>query len=101
MRAVNINMEPPHADITIIAHPGARNDSIKLDDDGSTIIVHVTAPPEKGKANKAIIKIIAKKTGLSSSRVTILQGATSSTKRIRVEGVNDASLKERLFDVMD
>ncbi len=82
-------MEPPHANITVIAHPGSRKDSIAIDDDGTTLIVHVTAPPEKGKANKAIIKLIAKKIGTGTSSITIIHGSTSGTKTLRVDGMNN------------
>nr|MDO8087140.1 DUF167 domain-containing protein [Candidatus Sigynarchaeum springense] len=89
-------MEPPHADITVIAHPGSRKDSIAIDDDGTTLVIHITAPPEKGKANKAIIKLLAKETGIGSSKITILRGATSSTKTLRVEGMDISRLKQSL-----
>ncbi len=89
-------MEPSHADITVIAHPGSRKDSISLDDDGATLVIHVTAPPEKGKANKAIIKLLAKQTGVGTSKITILHGATSSTKSLRVEGMDSAQLMQAL-----
>jgi uncharacterized protein (TIGR00251 family) len=89
-------MEPLHADITAIAHPGSRKDSISFDDDGTTMIIHVTAPPEKGKANKAIIKLLAKKIGVGTSNITIIHGSTSSTKTLRVEGMDGAQLKQSL-----
>jgi uncharacterized protein (TIGR00251 family) len=89
-------MEPLHADITVIAHPGSRKDSIAPDDDGKTLVIHVTAPPEKGKANKAIIKLLAKQIGVGTSKITIVRGSTSSTKTLRVEGMDDAQLKRSL-----
>ncbi|NMC03790.1 MAG: DUF167 domain-containing protein [Candidatus Lokiarchaeota archaeon] len=81
-------MEPPHADITVIAHPGSRKEAISIDDQDKYVHVHVTAPPEKGKANKAIIKLIAKKLNVVSSSITIIRGTMNSTKVLRVEGLN-------------
>ncbi len=89
-------MEPMHADITVIAHPGSRKDSIALDEDGKTLVIHVTAPPEKGKANKAIVKLLAKQIGVGTSKIAIVRGSTSSTKTLRVEGMDDARLKQSL-----
>jgi uncharacterized protein (TIGR00251 family) len=89
-------MEPLHADISVIAHPGARKDSISLDDDGSTLIVYVTAPPEKGKANKAIVKLLAKLIGVGTSKIAIVRGSTSSNKTLRVEGMDGAQLRQSL-----
>ncbi len=89
-------MEPLHADITVIAHPGSRKDSIELDDDGTTLIVHVTAPPEKGKANKAIVKLLAKQIGVGTTKIAIIRGSTSSTKMLRIEGIDGVQLKQSL-----
>jgi uncharacterized protein (TIGR00251 family) len=89
-------MEPMHADITVIAHPGSRKDSIALDEDGKTLVIHVTAPPEKGKANKAIVKLLSKQIGVGTSKIAIVRGSTSSTKTLRVEGMDDARLKQAL-----
>ena len=89
-------MEPMHADITVIAHPSSRKDSITLDDDGKAFVIHITAPPEKGKANKAIVKLLAKQIGVGTSKITIIRGSTSSTKTLHVEGMDDARLKQVL-----
>jgi uncharacterized protein len=46
--------------------------------------VYVTAAPEKGKANKAVIELLAKYYGVSKSLITIIQGQTSTHKKIAV-----------------
>jgi uncharacterized protein len=89
-------MSPSHADITVIAHPGSRKDLVSFDDDGTTLIVHITAPPEKGKANKAIIKLLAKEIGVGTSSITIIHGSTSSTKTMRVEGMDGTQVMSAL-----
>ena len=55
-----------HAQGTILpvrAHPGARRNEIRGEHDGA-LRVSVTAAPEKGKANKAIIELLAEALGL-------------------------------------
>ena len=47
----------------------------------------VSAAPENGKANDALIRLIAKKLRIGSSRVQIVSGATSRTKIIEVLGL--------------
>jgi uncharacterized protein (TIGR00251 family) len=47
--------------------------------------VKVAAPPEKGKANKALCAYLADHFGVAQSRVTILSGETSHRKRVRIE----------------
>ena len=56
----------------------------------------VTAPAVDGKANKAVISLIAEKLGVPPARVHIQSGATSSQKRVRAEGLGRKEILERL-----
>jgi len=47
--------------------------------------VKVAAPPEKGKANRALCEFLAEKLGVAKSRIRIVTGETSALKRIRIE----------------
>lgn len=49
-----------------------------------TLKVRVKAPPEKGKANKEVIKVLAKKYGVKKSEVEIVSGATDQIKLIKI-----------------
>ncbi len=48
------------------------------------IKAYVKAAPDKGKANKALIALIAKKYGVKKSDVTIISGQTSRNKIVEV-----------------
>ena len=50
------------------------------------IKVKVTAPPTEGKANKALIKFLAKEFQISASSIEILKGHNSREKIIRIGG---------------
>lgn len=52
---------------------------------GAGVQVKVRAPADKGAANDAVLVIVARALGLAPSRVTLLRGATSRTKVLRVE----------------
>ncbi len=54
---------------------------------GDRLKVRVSAPPEDGKANKAICKLLAKALGVKANQVSIESGATSPEKVLRVAGV--------------
>jgi hypothetical protein len=47
--------------------------------------IRVTAAPEKGKANKALIKLLAKETGIASGCFEVVSGATSRKKRLIID----------------
>lgn len=52
---------------------------------GDDIRVYVTAVPENGKANDAVIKLLAKASGVPKSRLSIIRGATSRDKVIQLD----------------
>lgn len=54
----------------------------------------VSAPPEDGKANAALIALLAKALGIAKSRVTLASGDASRLKTIELEG--GAELQARL-----
>jgi uncharacterized protein (TIGR00251 family) len=61
-----------------------------------TIGCRVTAPAVDGKANRAVISLIAERCGIAEERVSIRSGATSGRKRILVTGIDKETLLERL-----
>ncbi|MDD3136117.1 MAG: DUF167 domain-containing protein [Methanoregula sp.] len=52
----------------------------------------VTAPASEGRANKAIIALVAKTLGVPASSVSIVSGMTASHKRIHVYGLSKSAL---------
>ncbi len=64
-------------------------------EDGS-LKVRVTAPPEKGKANERVIRLLARQLGVAQSRVEILVGQTSSRKTVRITGLAADAVRRRL-----
>ena len=58
----------------------------ELSQEGDTFIVKVKEPPKEGKANQAVIKLLAEHFGVSQSQVRILSGLRSKDKAVEVEG---------------
>lgn len=58
--------------------PGARVEALELGD--TALIAKVRAKPEDGKANAAVIDLVARGLGVAPSRLTLLKGATSRDK---------------------
>jgi hypothetical protein len=56
----------------------------------------VTAPAVDGKANRAVIALIAERCAVSPARVHIQSGAASSQKRVLVEGICRKEILGRL-----
>lgn len=54
--------------------------------DGSALKVAVTAPPDKGKANAAVIALVAKAFGVAKRDVTLTLGETDRRKVLHIAG---------------
>jgi uncharacterized protein (TIGR00251 family) len=58
--------------------------------------VRVTAPPEDGRANDAVVRLMAEKLALPLSSVTIVSGHGARDKIIELAGVGPALIERRL-----
>ena len=54
---------------------------------GSALKLRVAAPPADGRANEAVVVLLAKTFGVKPAAVRIESGATSRVKRVKVDGV--------------
>lgn len=62
-------------------------DGIETDADGGHMLkARVTAVPEKGKANKALIQLLAKWLKVPKSSLSVISGDTSRKKILRIDG---------------
>ncbi len=56
-------------------------------DDGTCVLrIRVTAPPDRGRANTAIIALLAKAVGVPKSAITLMAGATGRQKTLTIDG---------------
>jgi len=65
--------------------PGSRDESLTEQEDG-TWLARVKAPPVDGKANAAVIALVAAHFGLRKAQVTIKSGASGRLKLVQLEG---------------
>lgn len=79
--------------------PGARKtgfDGWFTDADGrKRLKVKVTAAPEKGKANKAVVKLLARALGVAPSDIEVVHGETDRNKTLQIAGAAD-ELRRRI-----
>ena len=83
------------ATITVRVQPRAKRDEIAGERAG-VLVVRVAAPPVDGKANRALVKLIAARAGVAPSKVAIVRGEHAREKVVRVEGVAEAALRSAL-----
>lgn len=63
---------------------------------GDALKVCVTAPPERGKANAAVVALLAEALGMPRSAVRITAGETSPRKIVAIDGVDEKDMLSRL-----
>jgi uncharacterized protein len=77
------------------AQPGARREGIVgVQADRLKVAVH--AAPEKGKANAAIIEVLAEELGLKRSQIQLVSGETSPKKTVLIKGESIEMLQARI-----
>ena len=73
-----------------------RIEGIVMDAEGRpALAVRVSVPAEGGKANAAVLRLLARALGLPKSAVRLEAGETARSKRLRLDG-DAQSLAERL-----
>lgn len=84
----------PSARIAVKVVPGSRKDQIvgRL---GDRLKVKVAAPPEAGRANDALCRLLAQELAVKPANVQVLIGHASPEKVVRVVGVTRAQLEAR------
>ncbi len=75
--------------------PGASHSSI-VGWLGDSLKVRVSAPPERGKANESVLKLIAQQLDLPSNSICLVSGARSARKTIEITGMAEAEVRQRL-----
>ena len=68
--------------IQVKVKPSSRTE--ELSREGDSFIIKVKEPPKEGKANQAVIKLLAEHFGIPHSQVRILSGFRSRKKVIEV-----------------
>jgi len=64
--------------------PGARSEGLEIAD--GRLLVKVRVKPEDGKANEAVLRMLADALGIATSRLRMLRGATG---RCKLVGIGD------------
>lgn len=86
--------------LPIKAQPGSRKNELRGVHDGR-LRVCVTQVAEKGKANKAILKLLSSKLELANSALSLLSGELNSQKSILVTGVSRQELLDKIQSALN
>lgn len=83
--SISVKVTPKSSKNEIV---GWENDELKI---------RLRAVPEKGKANELLIEFLAKTLHIAKSQITLVSGATSRHKRLKIDNME----KERFLDLIE
>jgi uncharacterized protein (TIGR00251 family) len=81
--------------VSVRAQPGARKVGV-LGVQAGALKLAVTAPPEDGRANAALVELLRDLLGLKRSQVELYSGATGRNKKLLVRGLGKDALAAKL-----
>ncbi len=92
-----------HARLTVRLTPSGGRDAIDgletAADGEEHLKVRVRAVPEKGKANQALIALLAKSLTIAKNRITLVSGDTQRKKILRIEA-DPEEVRKRLSELV-
>ncbi len=86
--------------LRVRAQPRASRTHIRGFSQGA-LKVHLTEPPEKGRANEQCLEVLAKALGLKSRALSIVSGEKARLKEIRIIGVKPTEVRERIAAALE
>jgi uncharacterized protein (TIGR00251 family) len=88
-------MTAPSTRLRLRVSPGARSNGI-VGKHGEGWKVRVAAAPENGKANEAVLRLLAERLGLPGKSVMLVSGPSSRNKIVELTGIDAAEAERRL-----
>ncbi|NOT32713.1 MAG: DUF167 domain-containing protein [Candidatus Eisenbacteria bacterium] len=82
--------------LAVRVQPGARREGLVGWLADGSLKLRVSAAPEDGRANRAIEALLATRLGLASGAVAVVRGATSRMKQVKIEGLDDVTVRGRI-----
>jgi uncharacterized protein (TIGR00251 family) len=88
-------MDAPSTRLRLRVSPGARRSGV-VGRHGETWKVRVSAPPENGRANDALVRLLAETLELPRRAVTLVSGHAGREKTVELAGIGSAQTERRL-----
>jgi uncharacterized protein (TIGR00251 family) len=84
------------ARFAVRVQPGARRSSLRGWRADGALGLAVTVPPEGGRANVAVVRLLGEALGVPPRDITVVRGHHGRAKLIEVRGIEQRELEQRL-----
>ncbi len=85
------------AQLEVRVQPRAKRNALEAGE-GLALKAYITAPPEGGKANDALVALLSKALGVAKGRVRIVRGHRGTKKLVRIDGLAEPEARRRLAE---
>ena len=65
---------------------------------GDALKVQVAAAPERGKANQAVVELLAETLGIKANQIEVIAGHAQPRKTLRIAGLEQAQVDAKLAE---
>jgi uncharacterized protein (TIGR00251 family) len=90
-----IQSHPEGATLAVRAQPGAKKDAV-LGRHGDSLKIAITAPPEDGRANAALVEHLKSLLGVKRSQVELMSGERNRNKVFLIRGLTPEQVAARV-----
>lgn len=87
--------------LPVRVRPGARRAGLTGWMADGTLRLSVSEPPEQGRANRAVVALLAAVLGVRESAVRIVRGRGARGKRIEVDGLEEYQVRARITAALE
>ncbi len=86
-------------EITVYVKPNSDREELVVE--GGELVFYTTEPPVQGRANASLIRYLSRNTRIPSSRIEIVYGWRSRTKKILFKDIKPETLAEKLVEIIE
>ena len=83
--------------IKVFVKPNQKKQTLFFSSTDAFLTIHIRAPPNKGKANKEVLKLLAKTLDIATGAITLRSGSTSRNKIFLVTSLSKEQILERFL----
>ena len=84
--------------LRIRVQPGARKAGV-LGEQAGALKLGVTAPPQDGRANAAVVELVRELLGLKRSQVQLVSGLKDRNKKVLIRGLSPTDIVSRIANL--